>query len=306
MGTRDLNIILITDDDPVDSWVASQIAQQGWVNQVLMPTDRLSHAPKHLGKKLLTSPFRSFSAIPRELMLRRLEHQRQQVMTEHLWGGQTPGFSTGIVSILGIPIDQFNSPETAAQIRTLSPDLIITCGGPLLKPTIFEIPRLGCLNLQFGISDAYRGQHTLFWPMAMADWEHVGATIHRIDPGVNTGEVLAQVFPALAPEDTEFSIEIKTAHAILKAALELLSHLERHQPMGDHQPSDMLSGRALQRKGRSILYRDRTPIQEAQYRLKTRFGQSPIPTRAEQYVRYWHESADSGDNPLQTAQEISL
>lgn len=273
-----MNIILITDTDPVDSWVASQIAQQFPVSQVLLPGESVNHHPKHLGERLRTEPLKLVSAIPRELFIRWFDRQRQQYMVEHLWDGDAPGIAHTLAPTLEVPIDQFNGPENASQIQTLSPDLIITCGGPILQETIFGIPRLGCMNVQFGISDAYRGQHTLFWPMAIADWDNVGATIHHIDHGVNTGDIVAQVYPGLCAEDHEFSIEVKTARIMVKALLELLSQL-------DHQPSlQGLEARANAAEGKYILFRDRTLQQELGYRFRRLVGRAPMPTRESSIV----------------------
>ena len=269
-----LKIILMTDDDPVDSWVAYQLAQQWPISHSIV----LSHSPDHsstsLRQKLLTSPLRLLSAIPRELISNRVESQREQTMAKQLWNGEKPSPQAVLPQVIEIPTDQINSAATAERIRTLDPDLILMCGGPILEECIFSIPRLGALNLQWGISDRYRGQHGIFYPLATGNFDAIGATVHRIDSGINTGEALLQFYPALDPGDTESSIEVKIAQLIVPTLIDFLKTLTVNQLRTP------LRGKAIDpTAGQNIRYRDRTACLESQYQLRRTLGRATIPAR---------------------------
>lgn len=115
-----------------------------------------------------------------------------------------------------------NCEATAALLRSFEPDVLLVVSGPLLKPHIFEIPRLAAINVHFGISPAYRGEHTLFWPLYYRDYQNIGMTFHLIDHGIDTGKVLAHIFIEVTGEDSEWSVEAKAVQAAAPALIDLL------------------------------------------------------------------------------------
>ena len=110
-----------------------------------------------------------------------------------------------------LPTTAVNHISTASLLRSLQPDLMITIGAPLLKPHIYSIPQVGTINIHFGIAPYYRGEETLFWPLYYRDEQQIGVTIHQIDSGIDTGPMLAQGFAAVDAEDTEWTLDAKSA-----------------------------------------------------------------------------------------------
>ncbi len=267
-----LKVILMTDDDPVDSWVAHQVAQQFPIAHSILLHNSADHSSQSVRQKLLKSPLRILSAIPRELISQQVESHRENVMAEQLWCGRPAHLAEVLPHVISIETAQINSRAIAEQLSQLSPDLVLVCGGPLLEKSVYSIPRLGSWNLQWGINDRYRGQHGIFFPLAQGNFDAIGATLHRIDSGINTGEALLQLRPELEPSDTESSIEIKIARAIVPQLVNLLRMLPADTSAGS------LQGKAIDKHaGQTVLYRDRTAWLEIQYHLKQKLGLSSIP-----------------------------
>lgn len=82
-----------------------------------------------------------------------------------------------------------NAAEARAFIRDGAPDIVIARCKTLLKEEVFAIPRHGTFVIHPGICPMYRNAHGGFWALANDDLEHVGATLLRIDKGVDTGPV---------------------------------------------------------------------------------------------------------------------
>ena len=75
------------------------------------------------------------------------------------------------------------------EVRALKPDLGLIYGSPILKPELFEIPRLGTLGIHHGKVPEYRGNKTAFW--AMYNGEPVaGVTIQKVNQGLDTGSIV--------------------------------------------------------------------------------------------------------------------
>lgn len=271
-----LKVILMTDDDPVDSWVAHQLAQQFPIAHSILLKSSPDHSSLSLRQKILSSPLRVLSAIPRELIRKRVEAQRESLVGEQLWGKDKPVLDEVLPNVIAIQTEQINSTAAAQQIQDLSPDLILVCGGPILKESLYSIPRLGCWNLQWGISDRYRGQHGIFFPLALGEFDGIGATLHRIDSGINTGEALLQLYPALEPGDTELFIEMKIAKSIVPQLVQRLKTLQ------EAPYTEFVQGKVIDKQvGKTIRYRDRTAWLEIQYYLKRKLSFSPVPARPE-------------------------
>jgi folate-dependent phosphoribosylglycinamide formyltransferase PurN len=74
-------------------------------------------------------------------------------------------------------------------LRRARPDLTIARCKWLLKPSVYEVPRLGTFVLHPGICPQYRNAHGCFWALASNDLENVGLTLLRVDEGIDTGPI---------------------------------------------------------------------------------------------------------------------
>jgi methionyl-tRNA formyltransferase len=74
------------------------------------------------------------------------------------------------------------------EVRSLEPDLGLIYGSPILKPMLFEIPRLGTLGIHHGKVPEYRGKKTMFWAIFNGE-EMAGVTIQKINAGLDTGQI---------------------------------------------------------------------------------------------------------------------
>lgn len=88
-----------------------------------------------------------------------------------------------------IEVTSPNSDEAVAFLRELAPDIVIARCKHLLKPKAYSIPRAGTFVLHPGVCPEYRNAHGCFWALARRDLQRVGATLLRIDDGVDTGAV---------------------------------------------------------------------------------------------------------------------
>ncbi|MGA2716257.1 MAG: formyl transferase [Bryobacteraceae bacterium] len=84
-----------------------------------------------------------------------------------------------------------NGPEAVEAIGGFKPEVLLHCGAGILEPQIFTLPQVACLNVHPGIAPLIRGVAPINWALWENRPEWIGATVHRIDAGIDTGEVLA-------------------------------------------------------------------------------------------------------------------
>lgn len=78
-------------------------------------------------------------------------------------------------------------------VGELEPDLFLTVGYALiLKAAALRIPRLLAANFHASLLPDYRGKHPVFWALRAGErW--AGLTVHALDDGIDTGDILYQV-----------------------------------------------------------------------------------------------------------------
>ncbi len=97
-------------------------------------------------------------------------------------------------------------PGFLAQLRLLAPDLFLAAGYSLiLKPPTLAVPRLAAVNFHASLLPEYRGKHPVFWTLRDGRrW--AGLTAHRMNPGVDTGDIIYQVKVRTRRDDTVASL----------------------------------------------------------------------------------------------------
>ncbi len=89
-------------------------------------------------------------------------------------------------------VGRLSAPKTLEILSDLQPDLAaVACFSRFFPPQLLELPRFGCLNLHPSLLPAYRGPEPLFW-IAYHDERETGVTLHFLDEGVDSGDIVAQ------------------------------------------------------------------------------------------------------------------
>lgn len=102
-----------------------------------------------------------------------------------------PGDPRAVCRQAGIPIVEVESFDSAAALRAigdLKPDLFVFAGGAILRAPLLAIPRLGTVNAHMGLLPFYRGMNVAEWACFHGD--PVGCTVHVIDTGIDTGDIV--------------------------------------------------------------------------------------------------------------------
>ena len=99
-------------------------------------------------------------------------------------------------------VPSVNDEVTVALLVSLGPTLVVVHGTRIIASRVLE--SLGCpaVNMHAGITPRYRGVHGGYWALAEGHPEWVGTTVHVVDPGIDTGGILAQATFDVTDEDT--------------------------------------------------------------------------------------------------------
>ena len=116
-----------------------------------------------------------------------------------------------------IPANDLRTPEGLARIAGLKAEMgVSVMFGYVLKPDFLSLLPKGCINLHPAYLPYNRGAHPNVW--SIVDKTPAGVTLHYIDEGIDTGDIIRQVQVPVVFTDTG-----ETLYRKLEAAgLELL------------------------------------------------------------------------------------
>lgn len=109
------------------------------------------------------------------------------------------------------PAENVNDPAFIEVLRKLEPDMSISMYfGRLFSPDLLQVPKSGCINMHPTLLPKGRGQGPSTWPIVNGDTE-TGQTIHYLDEGIDSGDIIAQRAIPIAPDDTSATLGRKLA-----------------------------------------------------------------------------------------------
>lgn len=118
-----------------------------------------------------------------------------------------------------------NEPQVVQDLVAFGISHCLVFGASWLKTPWLEAFPGRLFNLHLGLSPHYRGVGTNFWPLHDGLPEYVGATIHLLDVGIDSGPILFHVRPQPAADDDAHSMGNKTIAKATRALHDRLEHL---------------------------------------------------------------------------------
>ena len=118
-----------------------------------------------------------------------------------------------------------NNREIVEQIRLIKPDLIVSVSmNQIMKKQILEMVPERCINVHCAPLPRYGGMSPYVWALANNE-DYSAATIHYIDEGLDTGDIIVQERVAVADNDSAFALFyrccLRAAELLIKVADEI-------------------------------------------------------------------------------------
>lgn len=129
----------------------------------------------------------------------------------------TPSDRQLIVEVPSVNTDVF-----IQAVDSIRPAAILLVGCRMVTAATLE--RIVCpvLNYHAGITPMYRGMNGGYWALANDDRDNFGSTVHLVDRGVDTGQVVAQVRCVPRASDTIMTYAFTQAAASLQMCVDAL------------------------------------------------------------------------------------
>ena len=87
-------------------------------------------------------------------------------------------------------VNDLNSKFVESKLKLINPYLCVFTGGGLIRENILNNSGVGVINCHMGILPKYRGMDVVEWPILLNDFNNLGITVHFMDKGVDTGDII--------------------------------------------------------------------------------------------------------------------
>ena len=134
-----------------------------------------------------------------------------------------------------------NDPEVVQQLKDLSLDAIVVASyGQLLKSVVFDLPKLGTINIHASLLPAYRGAAPVNWAIMYGE-KRTGVATFFIEKGLDTGDVLMMDALEIGPDETALELEDRLAVLGADVMLRTLQGLANGSLTARRQPNEGIS-----------------------------------------------------------------
>jgi len=200
-----LRIVVLTTKLPEDIWLINTIADVCQIEGIIFPRGEryqeygLVHILKNRLRRI------GFFALANQAMLvlyRFIFEKRKDKRAFDEIFSSKPSHYIEKNDIEKLEVKDINSDEVRDFIQSKTPQLVVVSGAPLLHQRIIEAAAGRIINLHPGFAPEYRGRYGCFWPIYNKEPELVGATVHYVDSGIDTGAILIQQQVDYCTDDT--------------------------------------------------------------------------------------------------------
>lgn len=169
-----IETVLITDPVPKRKLIKGRVRQIGWI-------------------KVVNQFFFQLFAVS---LLKRISRKRYRGLLDSL-GLDMSELPESKIRRVGF----VNSELCICTLKDLKPDIVIVNGTSIISQKVLSCTSAIFINTHVGITPQYRGVHGGYWALRKGDLENFGVTIHRVDRGIDTGDIIYQATTKVRRDD---------------------------------------------------------------------------------------------------------
>ena len=148
---------------------------------------------------------------------------------------------------LNIKCGDINSPELIEFLKSIRPDIIAVLGSSVIRQEMISLPAAAMINIHSGLSPYYRGTWSHVWPLVHREPEYIGVTVHHVNAGIDSGDIIYQTRPRLERDDDLNSIFLKVVAEGIELMVKAIEELSNKGAIVSHpQPGN--TGKLYQMK----------------------------------------------------------
>ena len=175
---------------------------------------------------------------------------------------------TQVPLLTPLVVSDINDERVGAAVQSALADIcVMTCTTRLSTATIQTIG-VPIINIHGGYLPDYRGCHCFFSAILDRRFDAIGSTIHFVNAGLDTGDVIEVARPAIRASDDPERLYSRAERLAAQRLAELLEGYEQGIQLLCQQQAF---------RGRLVLRRHRTPVTDIRFWWERKTGRLVIP-----------------------------
>jgi len=98
-------------------------------------------------------------------------------------------------------VDSVNNTQCVSLLQKTNPEIVIVNGTRIISKKVLDSIPVKFINIHAGITPKYRNVHGAYWALVNNDQENCGVTVHEVDSGIDTGNIIYQKTINVTPRD---------------------------------------------------------------------------------------------------------
>tara|TARA_Y100001968_G_C19418566_1_gene750427 strand:- start:278 stop:1060 length:783 start_codon:yes stop_codon:yes gene_type:complete len=129
------------------------------------------------------------------------------------------------VFTLAVKLGDLNKLNDVQLKDALSSDVFVVFGASYIKGWLIDfLVEKSAFNIHMGLSPYYRGSSCNFWALYDDNPEYVGATIHMLSKGLDSGDMLFHCIPKFAQGDSPFDFTMRSVLVAQQALVQTITN----------------------------------------------------------------------------------
>ena len=183
-------LVLLGSDNPTTWIVYNHLIKEfglfpAFIEQPQSRAQLLKNRVKKLGLLAVADQLAFILAI--RPFIRARSQKRIKTICHNMGLEQTEPHSSAIQKI-----DSVNSEIFRQRLTEINPDIIVVNGTRIIGKKTLSATKAIFINAHQGITPAYRGAHGAYWALYQNDKENCGVTVHIVDEGIDTGDIISK------------------------------------------------------------------------------------------------------------------
>jgi methionyl-tRNA formyltransferase len=139
--------------------------------------------------------------------------------------------------------------EWPERLAALEPEVaVVVAFGQILPKAVLDVPARGSINVHASLLPRYRGAAPIAWAIIRGERE-TGITTFRMDPGMDTGDILLAEATPIGPEETARELAERLSRLGALVLLQTLDQLDSIQPRPQVHAAATLAPRLKRQDG---------------------------------------------------------
>lgn len=238
MKNSDFTINILTTDGPQYDYLIHMLESQFKVNIVIREPGKFQRKRLISNKKYYRYICNRFQWLSREIL------GYNYYRTKYF-------YYKGALKSKIINVTNINSNYVIKLLKKNPCNLYIVMGTSILNKKTIDACKSEIINVHGGYLPYYRGNNCIYFAYLNNDWNRIANTIHYIDAGIDTGDIIKIVRPIILPNDNPEILYCKAKKLAIHSLVEIIKKYQNNEHI-PRTSQDILAGRQYRTEERNL------------------------------------------------------